>query len=164
MPACSSQWFLYGPLYRQADAFVLEELATRSIAVSIVDGMAFELLAAAARDFGAHNAEYAGQSDALVPPAVVDAHFYAVIDHFADFERHGAYRVIRQQQVLRGAYLLAVEYNLPLFDSMQVAAAEADRVPLLVADADQYQAFLAIAARRPEFRVVWLPDYRSSLG
>lgn len=157
------QWWLHGPLFRDADAFLFDELVAFSFAVSVIEGTVIEVLAALAADFATHNLRYAALPGRQIPPAVVDRNYYGVLAHFAEFERHGAYQVVREQQVLRGAYLAAVEYNLALRDAMAMTSAEAGLVPLLVADDSSYEAFRAVAARRQDFRVVWLPDYRREL-
>lgn len=152
------RWWLWGPWSREATE-LLDGLASGSLTVVIVEGIAWQVLEALARDFGAANTP-----TQTIPTEIIDRTFYDVDRQFQLLAQVGAARTISQSQVIRAGYALAGVRNLPLYEALTVVASEGTGRSLVIADPARYEALKALEGAAPElrdFQAVWLGDYQN---
>ncbi|HEX5165068.1 MAG TPA: hypothetical protein VFV93_06710, partial [Thermomicrobiales bacterium] len=75
----------------------------------------------------------------------------------------GVAHAMDPRPLVRPSFVLAARHGITLYDAQTVILAETTRLPLLVADRDQYGVLQRIATGRTMLRLLWLPQLLDDL-
>jgi hypothetical protein len=147
-------WLRQLPYADAAVRFLVETLASRQARVFILDGLRHRTLDLLAADL----------ASVRLQPEIGGLLYDDVARQMDLLNQPDIAQVMDPEPLARAGFMLAGSFGIPLYEAETAALAEVLRLPLLVADADEFAALDVVAARRPALRLLWLPEFMAGRG